>query len=102
MKPEQQRIAIAELVGLKDLHYLSGQLCYDSIHSYVVPNCLNDLPAMHEAENIITEDKWDDYDDYLCGVTPYSWNRHKSVIHATASQRAEAFLRTLNKWTDDN
>ena len=58
------------------------------------------LDAMHEAEKVLTDDQWDRYDDYLCGLTPGSWNRHKSVIHPAANVKAEAFLRTLNLWKE--
>ena len=61
-------------------------------------NYCNDLNAMHEAEKALNR--------YQQSVT-YSDNLMKIVgyhtfdsAHATARQRAEAFLRTLNLWTE--
>ena len=50
-----------------------------------------DLNAMHEAEKALT-DHWDGFHfrNHLC-----------NNIHATARQRAEAFLRTIGKWRDE-
>ena len=55
------------------------------------PDYLNDLNAMHEAEKIMSYDEFDEYYVQLSMkmVRPF---------HATAAQRAEAFLKTLNLW----
>jgi hypothetical protein len=47
---------------------------------------------MHEAEQVIRKsaDRVDSYLDQLDGAM--------SGVHATAAQRAEAFLKTLNLW----
>jgi len=59
-----------------------------------VPGYLTDLNAMHEAEKVLIErDEWANYERTLT-------KRHLYPIRATAAQRAEAFLRTLGKWTD--
>lgn len=73
-----------------------------------VPDYLNDLNAMHEAEKVLTMDQMRLYQDKLCWwINHYIYNdrarsgpAHHSdfVIHATAAQRAEAFLRTIGKW----
>jgi hypothetical protein len=62
-----------------------------------IPDYLNDLNAMHEAENILSSEKWQrrDYIDYL------SEDDQWLHVHSTAAQRAEAFLRTLNLWEND-
>jgi hypothetical protein len=61
------------------------------------PNYLNDLNAMHEAEKILN---WADQNDYLI----YLWNDkkedHWELVHKSAAQRAEAFLKTLNMWKE--
>ena len=101
MTPEQQRIAIAEACGWKPDKRGLGWL---SPHGYYSPepDYLNDLNAMHEAEKIIPRqlfhvDYWQKgygrFQQILSGltITPYS---------ATASQRAEAFLRTIGKWEE--
>jgi hypothetical protein len=60
----------------------------------MLPNYCADLNAMHEAEKVF--DCPELYDGNLikvCGGAQYIW-------HATARQRAEAFLRTLGKWEE--
>ena len=67
----------------------------DEIKS-VVPDFCNDLNAMHEAEKILTEEQCaffrafsrERLEDHPASI--YLW-------HATAKQRAEAFLRILGK-----
>ena len=97
MTPEQQRIAIAEACGWTDTQIIDGKYGQTD-----VPNYLNDLNAMHEAEKIIPRqlfhvDYWQKgygrFQQILSGltITPYS---------ATASPRAEAFLRTIGKWEE--
>ena len=66
------------------------------------PDFCNDLNAMHEAEKVI-RNSWDSYFESLISVR---WrdaqpDRHPADLSpagATAEQRAEAFLRTLNLW----
>jgi len=66
-----------------------------------IPDYLNDLNAMHEAEKVLTDD--DENERYcqalhdVCGADQFP---SRVVIFATAAQRAEAFLRTLNLWVD--
>lgn len=116
MTPEQQRIAIAEACGYYDfshgihrqtqIPWLTGKhktLSHDG-YKLVVPNYLNDLNAMHEAEKVLTDDTllavYGSWLNKLCDIYPrktmLSWS-----ICATAAQRSEAFLRTLNLWTNE-
>lgn len=71
------------------------------------PDYLNDLNAMHRAEKVLTEGQFQIYLDWLdvsCGgelelsamIDGPAFGF--GLIHATAAQRAEAFLRTLNLW----
>jgi len=71
-----------------------------------LPDYLNDLNAMHEAEKILNEKQavW-----YLQKLTQVRFKAGVSgmigcmidkTVFATASQRAEAFLRTIGKWED--
>lgn len=101
MNPEQQRIAIAEACG----KWHSGwphEYMNQSDRLRHIPDYLNDLNAMHEAEWMLPRslyhvDYWQKgygrFQMILSGltITPYS---------ATASQRAEAFLRTIGKWEE--
>lgn len=102
MKPEEQRIAIAEWCGWKRREW-----------AYVVqlPNYLNDLNAMHEAEKKLkTFEQTCRYRDALfnaCGLNPLYWcdagtpaPEFVKVATATAAQRAEALLRTIGKWKE--
>ena len=103
MKPEQQRIAIAEACG----KWHSGWP-----HEYMnqadrlrhIPDYLNDLNAMHEAEKMLGA-CWPTYCEHLLEIVEpeprslevcHYWN----LLHATATQRAEAFLRTIGKWEE--
>ena len=61
----------------------------------------NDLNAMHEAEKVLVPRSCNNFSENW-------WNYSKNLacisdgrsIHATARQRAEAFLRTLGKWEE--
>lgn len=63
---------------------------------------LNDLNAMHEAENKLTEDQYGDYlsmIEFVLGIDRKSERtRRIDTVRAIASERAEALLRTINKW----
>ena len=68
-----------------------------------VPDFTGDLNEMHEAENMLIEgfedepessELWSDYQTNLIIACPAYLS-----YHATARQRAEAFLRTLGKWS---
>ena len=100
MNAEAQRIAIAEACGIvtKDQW---GPL-YRTQHGIVrdCPNYVTDLNAMHEAEKVLRDEQWTDYYDNLLDTTKPSFVL-RDITHATAAQRAEAFLRTLGKWEDD-
>lgn len=68
-----------------------------------IPDYLNSLDAMHEAEKILTREQIQSYKNRLAEVCP---ERIGSIygfwpcIHATAAQRAEAFLKAIGKWKD--
>lgn len=89
MTEEEQRIAIAESFG-----YLQAKHGPD-----LVPDYLHDLNAMHEAEKQLVmpphEKPFCVYIDWLVKIT-----KRINPIDATASQRAEAFLRVKGLWKD--
>lgn len=106
MKPEQQRIAIAEFCGWKHVWrgshagILTGYSPEDG-KERIPPDYLNDLNAMHEAEKFLTTSQ-PDYLERLKHLTSdpsVMWCGWK-LLHATAAQRAEAFLRAIGKWID--
>lgn len=114
MTSEQQQIAIAKTCGwkriltphdddwhLQDTETLS-RLCgrisaFRHVEGYrePIPDYLNDLNAMYEAEeNFPHPSDWYQHNLALvCGGS-------NKIYRATAAQRAEAFLRTFNLWTE--
>lgn len=74
-------------------------------HPALVPDYLNDLNACHEMEmELPTEKRHGDksYAHYLWQLSghPFEGGSTWYVLHATARQRCEAFLKTLNLWHD--
>lgn len=106
MTPQAQRIAIAEVCGWKcsKFGWWSHPTLPDnggSMHD--CPDYLNDLNAMHQAEKVLRSGLKDEqWSAYTCNVNTAVGTRGiwKAICHATAAQRAEAFLRTLNLWDD--
>jgi len=121
MTPEQQRIAIAEVCGLFRIMPLRRttrkgapdqngvKLWYCNEHhggaaSYVeVPDYLNDLNAMHEAEKFLSRgehyNQTGEFGLYVKNLDLVRCGR-LHLIEATAAERAEAFLRTISKWEE--
>lgn len=111
MNPEQQRIAIAEACGWtakedKDGFWRavdpSGNMTYTlwfsemNVWLFGMPDFLEDLNAMHEAEKVLTNEQLEVY----CNILHKPNHGVYWAIHATAAQRAEAFLRTIGKWEE--
>lgn len=118
MSPSDQRIAIAKACGWapdEDHRGIKGQ--WDVVKWFAlkpmpggnawicdvrVPDYLTDLNAMHEAESIRDLGRDDHHEMELDDICYRDWNAGKhwsdSSIYATAPQRAEAFLRTLDLW----
>ena len=110
MTAEQQRIKIAEACGWKTetrramgyggvtnaiQYYWEKNGCIDTL-----PDYCNDLNAMHTVEQSLTDEMKREYIKQLVAVVNESeWSKWPTA-HATATQRAEAFLRTLDKWED--
>ena len=125
MTPEQINIAIAEACGWTEIgsYYKNWDgpdtIIWDgispteecqkgNIRSKILDYC-GDLNAMHEAEKVLADPQTDTYLDMLaqvCGHQYKSWSERNEHLfwcwNATARQRAEAFLRALNKWEDPN
>jgi hypothetical protein len=104
MNPEQQRIAIAEACGWTPCHKgcdgKTWRLPDDSGCQEQLPDYLNDLNAMHEAENQLdTSTDQNTTGSYAAYAQCLAWAGGYS---ATAAQRAEAFLRTIGKWEVSN
>lgn len=116
MKKEQQRIKIAEACGWTDCHmpaasnqsmpFTERVLCGIApgrrVHT-PLPDYLNDLNAMHESEMITGFDRYplrERYYPHLIDAKDKD-GTDLPIWLATAAQRAEAFLRTLNLWEDE-
>lgn len=120
MKPEEQRIAIAEACGWTRIEGRKGLPPGKTSHApslalsdsddgwLFIPDYLNDLNAMHEAEKVLTPKQRDSYFWELLEATSYCGlaidgldgnNGGFEFISMSATQRAEAFLRTLNLYT---
>lgn len=81
-----------------------------------LPDYLSDLNAMHEAEKVLTPDQKRHYTfnlfKALTKVTAVDLGYEDlklkgvsltcvfAIVHATATQRAQPFLRTIGKWED--
>ena len=93
MTDEQINAAIAEVIDA-DPHWKCAK------------NYCRDLNAMHEAEKVLMQNNsWriGEYEARLFNSVGEmnnvsSWRGVRLCFHATARQRAEAFLRTLGKW----
>lgn len=106
MKPELQRIAIAEEQGWRCCHdsskYGLGVIAFppnydgdlnNTIGLQKIPDYLNDLNAMHEA---VMAQSGEFRLRYRNALVEIAGSQH--YHNATAAQRAEAFLKTLNLW----
>lgn len=118
MTPKQQRIAIAEACGWKDVEFGVGPnsnlclgdkpSCHGKVQSYLVdqrvPDYPNSLDAMHEAVRKLPDGYtyWK-YIELLDGLVKHG--EHVDYIadraNATAAQHAKAFLHAMNLWTED-
>ena len=118
MSPEAQRIAIAESVGWTEISDWSANGINGKHPTEpwvkVIPDYLNDLNAMHEVEKTLTDEQRKVFVKNLNIYHPsadihypdtnarhyFSELRTEvfSLVHTTAAQRAEAYLRTIGKW----
>lgn len=87
LTPEKQRIKVAVLCGwdVAEYTFLTG-----------VPDYLNDLNAMHEAEKLLTPSNMialyaKELDDIIATT-----EGNRPLWNATAAQRAEAFALTMD------
>lgn len=120
MSPEKQRICIAEACGWK---YPCAS-CLPSKRWRTpaddgcksegeLPDYLNSLDAMHEAEKVLSDEQYTKYEEILWSVmttwvdVPTAGGTSVKLpcrirwLSATAAQRAEAFLRVTGLWKDE-
>lgn len=108
MTDEEINKAIAEACGWK---LLANNRWTKPCGIYAdLPNYAADLNAMHEAEKVLTEEQFYEYGANLdkitlpknkmemCYVHCPEAGMYRELVCATATQRAEAFLKTLDLW----
>jgi hypothetical protein len=131
MNIDKQQIAIAEYCGWKEIGKsgvyqntdkgINGCMPYGEVHkkrikmklpganSFLVPDYLNDLNAIHEAlqylkDNYTSQDFQkarfiNHLENIVSSEVPNSgWSF--ALTTATAAQKAEAFLKTIGKWEE--
>lgn len=118
MTPEEQRIALAEWAGWKYSPSANSSIKHEATmawyrpgnspwHLEQLPDYLNDLNAVHELEKKLDYEMRYNYAEVLSSVvldrSELVWwdlASHETfdVSHATAAQRCEALLKTLNLW----
>jgi hypothetical protein len=108
MTTEQKLIAIAKACGWTDCEYVESiGLCkgkhpnvraqFESGHT-TIPDYTHDLNIMHEVEKLLTYQQHCHYVDILEMIvfgSAYMGPVYMPAVRATASQRADAFIKTL-------
>ena len=93
-----------DLIGDKEFDSDDPELPGKFTCPAAVPNYLKDLNAMHDAWLTLPPEKLDSFNQNLAGVcSGWQGSIKESVfkaVNATTTQRAEAFLRTLNLWKE--
>lgn len=110
MTNEQINVAIAEACGWKSKEETDGKPWLwvrtrkdRTMESRMDPlHYCTDLNAMHEAEKMLKG--YEQIATYVWHLEnrsgDWSTDEHLMATHATARERAEAFLRTLGKWEE--
>jgi hypothetical protein len=109
MTQDEKRIKLAEAAGFtQEEPWLNGSKCWGHknhpkhIGFEEIPDYFNDLNAVHELEETLTDKQWPEYREelrtvVLGGIRLISqWC--KADIHATAAERCEALGLTLGLW----
>lgn len=118
MNKLKQRIKIAEVCGYRMEKTKDGMFLYDPNGNYkgqlgysfesledFLPEYLEDLNDMHEAEMKLTVDQCWKYNAELQKLNGTYAGMGSGYVdewpwHSSASKRAEAFLKTLNLWEE--
>jgi hypothetical protein len=114
MTPDAQRIAIAEACGFRDVKHDEWEVVDIDAREVArcealrgtlngererVPDYLHDLNAMHDAEELLNSDQRCDYWSLLDDIVGRPDHLFR-LVHATAPERADAFLKTIGRWED--
>ena len=102
MTDEQINISIAKACGWKyennETHAPDGSFWWSK--ELEIPDYCNDLNAMHEAEKSLNQIQARAYSDFLGQSEQDGTWAGCHCFHQTAAQRAEAFLKNINKWEE--
>lgn len=118
MSPEKQRIAIAEFCGWTGCKIIGGDRWFGIPSNQInlgdnyrlLPDYLNDLNAMHDAVTSALDKEKGHYNKYLnnlsriIGISGRLAQNHIEAFkynNATATQRAEAFLKAIGRWEEE-
>jgi hypothetical protein len=104
---DQQNKAILELLGWKRIGKFEGvhpgyAKSFEETGEAILsplPNALQDLNLMFEAEKLLTDEEWKDYIEYLAAFS-HSIFREQQIVRASAIQKAEAFLKAKKLWKE--
>lgn len=111
----EQRIACAELQGWVRCSFTRTEMQEEAVWHLEgkgfelesdLPNYPHDLNAMHEVEKtLIGANGYSEYPEVLYqvvykNVVDQPLELHFSIVHASASQRLEAYLKLKGKWQD--
>ncbi len=98
LTPEQRWSKVADLSGFYDEACPPGPLSYPSVKKWMdrkEPDYLSDLNAMHEVVNDLNEEDTDAFCHELMSIVGKGNGCAARSINATAAQRAEAFVLTM-------
>jgi hypothetical protein len=116
VSPYDQRTAIAKACGWDEGGRNNRSYNISGTNTWIFPvDYLNDLNAMHEAEKILTPRQREIFADILDGQSSLKQYTDTTyigyielpasaafeLVHSSAAQRAEAFLRTLQLWEEE-
>lgn len=105
MTEKEQRIAIAMACGWKEigpgrLDERRWQKDGQNVYDFELPDYLRNLNAMHQAEETLKRDEQRAYTKLLRPKLISNLSADWCILHATATQRAEVFLRVKGLWKE--
>ena len=106
MTDNEIRVSIAEAMPSNLIHFLNGEPFLHIGGDRFVPfDPVSNLDAVHLAEKTLyPSDQYGEssqWDEYISNLEAVSRAERTHGFHSTARQRAEAFLRTIGKWKEE-
>lgn len=103
MTPDRMRVVIAEMLGWEEQPEYGWKNKHTGSWQFrqYLPNYLNDLNAMHEAEKVLDVIQRRLFAELLHpNKAQHFLDNDWEVAHATALQKCEAFLRATGRWEE--